>query len=223
MKFRVFKLLFLTFALIPLGYAQEKAHEQSNWEKYFSEFNAKGTIVVSDERANVRSTSVYDEARAQQRYSPASTFKIPHTLFALDAGAVRDEFQTFQWDGVKRSFAGHNQDQDLRSSMRNSTVWVYQLFAKEIGEDKARSYLKKINYGNADPTTKSGDYWIDGNLSISAYEQIAFLKSLYRNELPFKVEHQRLVKDIMVVEAKRDWILRAKTGWQGQIDRKSVV
>ena len=97
--------------------------------------------------------------------------------------------------------------------MRNSTVWVYQLFAKEIGEDKARSYLKKINYGNADPTTKSGDYWIDGNLSISAYEQIAFLKSLYRNELPFKVEHQRLVKDIMVVEAKRDWILRAKTGW----------
>ena len=216
-KFRVFKLLFLTFALIPLGYAQEKAHEQSNWEKYFSEFNAKGTIVVSDERANVRSTSVYDEARAQQRYSPASTFKIPHTLFALDAGAVRDEFQTFQWDGVKRSFAGHNQDQDLRSSMRNSTVWVYQLFAKEIGEDKARSYLKKINYGNADPTTKSGDYWIDGNLSISAYEQIAFLKSLYRNELPFKVEHQRLVKDIMVVEAKRDWILRAKTGWQGQM------
>ena len=217
MKFRVFKLLFLTFALIPLGYAQEKAHEQSNWEKYFSEFNAKGTIVVSDERANVRSTSVYDEARAQQRYSPASTFKIPHTLFALDAGAVRDEFQTFQWDGVKRSFAGHNQDQDLRTSMRNSTVWVYQLFAKEIGEDKARSYLKKINYGNADPTTKSGDYWIDGNLSISAYEQIAFLKSLYRNELPFKVEHQRLVKDIMVVEAKRDWILRAKTGWQGQM------
>ena len=31
---------------------------------------------------------------------------------------------------------------------------------------------------------------------------------------PFKVEHQRLVKDIMIVEAGRDWILRAKTGWQ---------
>jgi beta-lactamase class D len=37
------------------------------------------------------------------------------------------------------------------------------------------------------------------------------------SKLPFKVEHQRLVKDIMVVEAKRDWILRAKTGWQGQM------
>ena len=217
MKFRVFILLFSILVLIPLGHAQEKAHERSNWEKYFSEFNAKGTIVVADERANVRSTSVYDEARAQQRYSPASTFKIPHTLFALDAGAVRDEFQFFQWDGVKRSFAGHNQNQDLRSAMRTSAIWVYQLFAKEIGVDKAQSYLKKINYGNADPTTKSGDYWVDGNLAISAHEQISFLKSLYRNELPFRVEHQRLVKDIMIVEARRDWILRAKTGWEGRM------
>lgn len=217
MKIRSFTLLLSAFVLIPLAHAQEKTHERSNWEKYFNEFNAKGTIVVADERESVHSTSVYNEARAKQRYSPASTFKIPHTLFALDAGAVRDEFQIFRWDGVKRSFAAHNQDQDLRSAMRNSAIWVYQLFAKEIGEDKAHSYLKKINYGNADPTTKSGDYWVDGNLAISAHEQISFLKSLYRNELPFQVEHQRLVKDIMIIEARRDWILRAKTGWDGQI------
>ncbi len=41
--------------------------------------------------------------------------------------------------------------------------------------------------------------------------------NLYRNELPFQVEHQRLVKDIMVVEAGRDWILRAKSGWSGTV------
>ena len=35
-------------------------------------------------------------------------------------------------------------------------------------------------------------------------EQVDFLRKLYRNELPFKVEHQRLVKDIMIVEAGRD-------------------
>jgi beta-lactamase class D len=34
--------------------------------------------------------------------------------------------------------------------------------------------------------------------------------------LPFKVEHQRLVKDIMINRAERDWILRAKTGWEGR-------
>jgi beta-lactamase class D OXA-2 len=34
---------------------------------------------------------------------------------------------------------------------------------------------------------------------------------------PFRVEHQRLLKDIMIVEAGRDWILRAKTGWSGRV------
>ena len=27
-------------------------------------------------------------------------FKVPHALFAPDAGAVRDEFQVIRWDGV---------------------------------------------------------------------------------------------------------------------------
>ncbi|HYD59809.1 MAG TPA: class D beta-lactamase [Noviherbaspirillum sp.] len=217
MRFRILALFFSALALSPPGHAQENLRERPDWDKHFREFDAKGTIVVADERANVRSTSVHDESRARRRYSPASTFKIPHTLFALDAGVVRDEFQVFRWDGVARSFTAHNQDQDLRSAMRNSAVWVYQSFAREIGEDRARHYLGKLNYGNADPDTEQGDYWIDGKLAISAHEQIAFLKGLYRNELPFRVEHQRLVKDIMIVEAGRDWILRAKTGWEGRM------
>ena len=40
----------------------------------------------------------YDVERAQKRFMPASTFKVP-ALFALDAGAVRDEFQVIRWDG----------------------------------------------------------------------------------------------------------------------------
>ena len=77
---------------------------------------------MADERQTDRVILVFDQVRSEKRYSPASTFKIPHTIFALDAGAARDEFQVFRWDGIKRSFAAHNQDQDLRSAMRNSTV-----------------------------------------------------------------------------------------------------
>ncbi|MFA6444439.1 MAG: class D beta-lactamase, partial [Sterolibacterium sp.] len=217
MKIRILALLLAILALAPPGHAQEALHFRADWEKYFRDFAAQGTIVVADERAGIRTTSVYDERRARTRYSPASTFKIPHTLLALDAGAVRDEFQVFSWDGVIRGFAAHNQDQDLRSAMRNSALWVYERFAKEIGQDRARDYLQKLGYGNADSSGKHGDYWVAGNLAISAHEQIAFLKRLYRNELPFRLEHQRLVKDIMIVEAGRDWILRAKTGWEGRM------
>lgn len=30
--------------------AQEKIQERPDWQKYFDEFNARGTIVVADER-----------------------------------------------------------------------------------------------------------------------------------------------------------------------------
>lgn len=190
--------------------------ERPDWGGVFEKFSAKGTIVIVDGRVKDQPALVFDRERAAKRLSPASTFKIPHTLFALDAGVVRDEFQVFKWDGVQRSFAGHNSDQDLRSAMRNSAIWVYQQFAKDIGAEKARNYLRRIDYGNADPSVEKGDYWVDGKLAISAHEQIVFLKRLHLNQLPFSVEHQRLVKDLMIVEAGRNWILRAKTGWEGR-------
>jgi beta-lactamase class D len=209
-------ILLAIISISSASFAQEHISERADWEKYFDKLNAKGTIVVIDDREKHHKNFVFNRARANIRYSPASTFKIPHTLFALDAGVVRDEFQVFRWDGVKRSYAPHNQDQNLRSAMRNSAVWVYDIFAKEIGEEKARNYLQKIKYGNADPSTKTGSYWVDGNLSISAYEQVAFLEHLYKNALPFRLEHQLLLKELMVVEAGKNWILRAKTGWEGR-------
>ena len=195
--------------------ANDRTLDKPDLGKYFAEFGATGTLVIVDERQTPPATLVFNRDRSTRRYSPASTFKIPHTLFALDAGAVADEFQVFKWDGVKRGFPGHNQDQNLRSAMRYSTLWVFQGFARQIGKPKARSYLRDSNYGNADPSASRGDYWVDGNLGISATEQVAFLRRLFRNSLPFKVEHQRLVKDLMITQAASDWILRAKTGWEG--------
>lgn len=193
------------------------AQERPDWDRFFEEYRAQGTLVVVDERAGAYTFLVYEPERAGKRFSPASTYKVPHTLFALDFGLFHDEFQVFEWDGVERSFAGHNLDQDLRSAMRSSAIWVYEQFAAELDDEDVRNYLRQIEYGNADPTTASGAYWVYGNLAISALEQISFLQRLYRNELPFKEKHQRLVKDVMIVEAGRDWILRGKTGWDGKL------
>jgi beta-lactamase class D len=190
--------------------------EREDWKGFFDKYDAAGTIVVVDARDNRRTVSAFNATRGKVRYAPASTFKVPHSLFALEEGVVKDEFQVFKWDGIERSFAPHNQDQNLRSAMRNSAVWVYDIFAQQIGEKRARKHLKEIHYGNADPSSKAGSYWIEGNLSISAFEQADFLQKLYKNTLPFRVQHQLLVKDIMIVQAEKDWILRAKTGWEGR-------
>lgn len=197
-------------------FSATSAHVRDDWARLFSEADAQGTIVVLDARSKKERAFVHDPDRAAQRYSPASTFKIPHSLFALDAGLLRDEFHVVPWDGIRRQVDAWNADQDLRSAMRNSTVWVYERFAQQLGARREADYLRQIGYGNA---LASGvqPFWIEGDLAISADEQIAFLRRLYRNELPFRVEHQRLVKDVMIVEAGENWILRAKSGWSGKI------
>lgn len=210
----LFGLVLLT--LISDATAVETLQERAEWAVVFEAFDAKGTFVVVDEREPGGQVGVHNKERALRRYSPASTFKIPHALFALEVGVVRDEFQLFKWDGSVRKIEAWNQDQTLRSSMRNSVVWVYEMFAREIGLEAEARYLKQIDYGNAD-ASGTEPFWIEGNLEVSAVEQISFLRRLFRNELPFRREHQRLVKDILIVEAGRDWILRAKTGWSGTV------
>ena len=92
---------------------------------------------------------------------------------------------------------------------------MYQQFAREIGEVREKEYLTRIQYGNADPSG-GVDRFARRRPPDFSQEQVDFLRKLYRNELPFKVEHQRLVKDIMIVEAGARLILRAKTGWQAR-------
>jgi beta-lactamase class D len=207
--------VFLTLC-VPATVPAQEWQERSDWTSFFSGAGVSGTIAVVDERT--KQYLVHGKERSQTRFIPASTFKIPHALFALDAGVVKDEFQVFQWDGVKRQFESWNRDQDLRSSMRASTVWVYQSFARQLGEKREQEYLERIAYGNKDVSGGVERFWLDGGLRISAQEQIVFLQRLYRNTLPFAVEHQRLVKDVMIVEAGRDWILRAKSGWAFDVE-----
>ena len=204
--------LLLTFLSVGVVNAAEPSWtDRDDWGTYFADAGVTGTIVIVDERSQAH--LVFNRARAGERFIPASTFKVPHALFALDSGAVRDEFQVFKWDHTERDIAEWNGDQTLRSSMRRSVVWVYQDFARKIGERRERQYLQRIGYGNADPSGGIDRFWLEGALRISAFEEVAFLRRLYRNALPFRVADQRLVKDVMIVGAGKDWILRAKTGW----------
>ena len=100
MAIRFLTILLSTFFLTSFVHAQEHVVVRSDWKKFFSDLQAEGAIVIADERQAEHALLVFGQERAAKRYSPASTFKLPHTLFALDAGAVRDEFQVFRWDGV---------------------------------------------------------------------------------------------------------------------------
>lgn len=182
-------------------------------ENIFKNKQVDGTIVI--ESLNTKKISIYNDKRAEKLYSPASTFKIPNTLIALNEDVVTKD-SVIVWDKKIREYESWNKDQTLLTAFKSSCVWCYQEFASKIGVEKYKKYLKELNYGNK----KIGDdvtrFWLDESLKITVFEQLSFLKRLYKNELPFKVEDMNTLKEIMIDEKNEDYIIRAKTGWEGK-------
>ena len=172
-----------------------------------------GTLVIR--RMSDSQEWIADPARAEQRFLPASTFKIANALIILEAGVVADpDTDILSWDGVERS-PGWDRDQSLRSAFRRSAVWAYQHWARAVGHDRMQAAVTATGYGNADigPPPSVDRFWLDGPLMISAREQIAFLQRLQSRDLPFRPEVMDQVVDVMEVDRDADWVLRAKTGW----------
>jgi beta-lactamase class D len=172
-----------------------------------------GTIVISS--LDGKTAYVHNDARAAERFLPASTFKIPNTLIALEEGAVRDEGEIIKWDGKDKGRPEWNKDQSLATAFPASCVWFYQELAKRVGDGTYRRYLSRMKYGNSRTGPDVTTFWLNGDLRISAREQIAFLKKLVREDLPFKKAHLQTLKKIMTVEETPAYTLRAKTGWTG--------
>ncbi|MEM1076809.1 MAG: penicillin-binding transpeptidase domain-containing protein [Pseudomonadota bacterium] len=153
--------------------------------------------------------------RAQQRFSPASTSKIPHSLIALENGLATSE-TVFQWDNVPRSNRAWNQDQSLESAFQNSVVWVYQEIAQTGGQAVMANGLRSFEYGNADVGTigQLTTYWLDDTLTISALEQVKFLSKLALKMLPLSDTTYAVARDVMVTDTHAKWTMRSKTGWR---------
>src|SRR3981189_2293104 len=92
-----------------------------------------------------------DKERSGQPQLPASTFKIPNSLVALETGVVEDpDKDVFKWDGVTRSIEAWNKDHTLRSAIAASAVPVYQEIARRIGSERLPQTLHLLEYGNRD-------------------------------------------------------------------------
>ncbi len=186
--------------------------------RLFSERNVKGTIVLSSLDGMTEYSN--DTKLATKRFLPASTFKIPNTLIALDEGAVADGGEIIRWDGKDKGWSPWNRDHSLETAFPVSCVWFFQELAKRIGMEKYPSHLARMDYGNRMTGNDVTTFWLEGYIKISPKEQIAFLKRLYRNELPYKADHIRFLKQVMIVEKTPDHIIRAKTGWAMRLKKQ---
>ncbi len=185
--------------------------EDKSLKKYFDEAGVTGGIVIYDLARN--KYTVFDKARMNTGFIPASTSKVIHALIFLDSGALKDENETLKWDGIKRSIEAWNQDHNLRSAFKVSTVWFYHEVSKRLTRQTMQRYYDLSNYGNRSTNGFGEAYWVKGDLRVTPREQVEFLVRLYENRVPFAPQVIEKVKDIMIEEKTDKYTLRAKTGW----------
>ncbi len=133
------------------------------------------------------------------RLSPASTFKIPHSLAALDAKVIGGIDAKLAYDGADVPFASWKTDHTLATAMRNSVVWYYQRLAEKLGPEREKDYLRRFAYGNEDTSSGLTNFWLGRSLRITPEEQLAFLRKLFvTDDLPVRPEVRRAVRQILV-------------------------
>ncbi|HYN07377.1 MAG TPA: penicillin-binding transpeptidase domain-containing protein [Vicinamibacterales bacterium] len=135
----------------------------------------------------------------QTRLTPASTFKVPHALAALDAGMIAgpDEQMPFV-DGGGQYPESARRQHTLATAIRHSVLWYFQRVAERLGPDREAAYLRKFGFGNMDSTSQLTTFWIGGSLQISPEEQLAFWLKLYRNELAVSARALEQVKALLI-------------------------
>lgn len=218
MTFKTISKLF--FALLPCLLLQNimaqttsaKYQELPEINKIFKDAGVTGTFVLLDQSTNA--LTIYNPKRANKRYSPASTYKIPNSLIAFETGVVKDEKQILSYKGMaEQNNPAWAHEMTLKEAITVSNLPLYQQIAREIGEKRMSQYLQKMNYGNKKIGKKIDYFWLRGPLEISAIEQAYFLSNITQKKLPFSDRSYDLLNKIMPQEKGKQGVMFYKTGW----------
>src|SRR5437764_6134196 len=192
----------------------QRSEIRTDLTKRFFDLGTTGTFV--DYKVDDYLIIASDKDRSAQPQLPASTFKIPNSIIALETGVVEDpDKDVFKWDGTTRSIEAWNKDHTLRSAIAASVVPVYQEIARRIGPERMQKYLDLFEYGNRNIGGGIDQFWLTGDLRIDPMQQIDFVDRLRRGVLPISKRSQDLVCDILPVTRAGDATIRAKTGLLG--------
>ena len=177
----------------------------------FAKHGITGTFVLLDPTTDTLHVS--NAARAKERFTPASTFKIANSLIGLHVGAVKNIDEVLPYGGKPQRLKQWEQDMNLRDAIKHSNVPVYQELARRIGLERMRENVRAIGYGNMEIGNVVDRFWLDGPLAISAVEQVEFLHRMLAGKLPVDGEAARAVQEITELESTDSYALYGKTGW----------
>lgn len=184
----------------------------SRFQQILDDVKLKGAIVIFD---GVNETYYFnDSLAAVTERIPASTFKVPNTLIALETGVVESDTTLFQWDGEERPMKRWERDMTFHEAYQLSCVPVYRQIARDIGVDRMRRYIDSFEYGTMNIDSNNIDlFWLFDGSGISPMGQIEFLRKLYERTLSLSDRTYSIAEKMMVIDTLDGSVLRGKTGW----------
>jgi beta-lactamase class D len=157
-------------------------------------------------------TARYRPERCAERLPPCSTFKIPNSMVGLETGVIPDQDHVIPWDGTQYPVESWNRDHTLASAIANSVVWYYQALADRVGPERMAGYLADLDYGNQDISGWDDPFWLGSSLTISADEQVVFLRRWLEGELPVSARTAEIVAQVTTQSQEGGAVYRGKTG-----------
>jgi beta-lactamase class D len=207
----IFKLFIFINLFVILSCSEDKVSYRNDLKSVIDSTGYDGCFVMLDIKSGKK--TYVNQPRCMMQYSPASTFKIPNSLIALQCRAVSSVHDTIKYNGIPKSIDAWNQDHDLISAFKYSVVWYYQDIANRIGQKNMKFWLDTLkDYGTMFRAGEIDKFWLDGSLVISADQQVNFLEKLYKSKLPFYKENMDTVKQMMLYETNPKYKIFAKTG-----------
>ena len=164
-------LLAVTLLALPTAAHAAPWRDEPAVAALFRDAKVQGTFVLLDEtRGVLRGTN---QSRAEQRFVPASSFKVANALIGLSLGVVHGVDEVIPYRGDARPLMPEwVEPMGLRGGMRVSNVPLYQEIARRIGLARMREALQRLHYGNEQIGNDVTSFWLRGPLTISAVEQI---------------------------------------------------
>lgn len=165
-------------------------------------------------------TIVLEEGECRQRYTPASTFKIPLSLIAYDAGILTDAHAPrWNWKPGMRAPKRDQKAVDPTIWQADSVLWYSREITRHLEAERFADYVRQLGYGNGDVSGDPGvdngltQAWLTSSLQISPYEQAAFLKKLLTGDLAVSAAAQRQTMSIIpTFKTSNGWTAHGKTG-----------
>lgn len=169
--------------------------------KYFDSAGVKGSFSLFNNGTG--DFVIYNLNRYKDSaYSPAGTFNIVHSLFALETGVVSDENMTIQLDSAV----------SMETAFKQSVVPYYQEVARRMGKDTLQFWLDSLSYGNHQIGKSIDSFWLNNTLKLTADEQLGLVKKLFFNQLPFQKRTHEIVRKMMLQESNANYQLSYKDG-----------